>query len=342
MATIRDVAKKAGVAPMTVSRVLNNSGYVSPETRRRVEAAAAELNYVPNMLARSFRSKRTDTLALIITDITNPFWTTVARGVEDEANQQGYTVIFCNTDESEKKQDQYLSMLVSRRVDGVLLTPAGSSTGPVEMLQQQSVEVVVLDRRIPGAKVDVVRSASTTGARILTTYLIDRGHRRIAILSGPEAVTSANERVEGYTQALTEAGLDIDPALILRGAFTIDAGKTMAQDSLRLDPLPTALFAANNFIAAGALQALRSADIKVPADISVVSFDDLSTSFLTEPFLTVMAQQAYELGKIATQRLLKRIEDPDMEPAEFVLSTDLIVRQSVRTIQAEPKHNPAT
>jgi LacI family transcriptional regulator len=326
---------------MTVSRVLNNSGYVSPETRSRVEAAAAELNYVPNMLARSFRSKRTDTLALIITDITNPFWTTVARGVEDEANQHGYTVIFCNTDESESKQAQYLSMLVSRRVDGVLLTPAGSSITPVEMLQQQDVEVVVMDRRIPGAKVDVVRSASTTGARILTAYLIDQGHRRIAILSGPDAVTSANERVDGYAQALTEAGIDIDPALIFRDAFTIDAGRSMAQECLKLDPRPTAIFAANNFIAAGALQEIRAANLRVPEDVSVVSFDDLSTSFLTEPFLTVMAQQAYELGKTATQRLLKRIEEPELEPAEIVLSTDLIVRQSVRTIDTELETNSA-
>ncbi len=321
---------------MTVSRVLNNSGYVSPETRSRVEAAAADLNYVPNMLARSFRSKRTDTLALIITDITNPFWTTVARGVEDEANQQGYTVIFCNTDESETKQSQYISMLASRRVDGVLLTPASSDPEPVKMLQQQGVEVVVMDRRLPGAEVDVVRSASTVGARLLTAYLIEQGHRRIAMLSGPLLVSSANERVAGYTQALTEAGIQVDPALIFRGAFTMKAGQAMAQECLQLEPPPTAVFAANNFIAAGALQVLREADLQVPEDVSVVSFDDLSTSFLTEPFLTVMAQQAYELGKIATQRLLRRIDEPDLEPAEIVLSTHLIVRKSVRALEADP------
>ncbi len=218
---------------MTVSRVLNNSGYVSPETRSRVEAAAADLNYVPNMLARSFRSKRTDTLALIITDITNPFWTTVARGVEDEANQQGYTVIFCNTDESENKQSQYISMLASRRVDGVLLTPASSDPEPVKMLQQQGVEVVVMDRRLPGAEVDVVRSASTVGARLLTAYLIEQGHRRIAMLSGPLLVSSANERVAGYTQALTEAGIRVDPALIFR-AFTTFTMKAWAGHGPRM------------------------------------------------------------------------------------------------------------
>ena len=173
----------------------------------------------------------------------------------------------------------------------------------------------------------------------MTAYLIEQGHRRIAMLSGPIAVSSANERVAGYTEALTDAGFEIDPVLIIRGAFTIDAGQSMAQECLQLDPRPTAIFAGNNFIAAGALQTLREANLRVPDEISVVSFDDLSTSFLTEPFLTVMAQQSYELGKIATQRLLKRIEQPDMEPAEIVLSTDLIVRKSVRTIQPQLEYN---
>ena len=332
MATIRDVAKRAGVAPMTVSRVLNNSGYVSPETRTRVEAAAGELNYVPNMLARSFRSQRTDTLALIVTDITNPFWTTVARGVEDVANKQGYTVIFCNTDENEEKQTQYLSMLVSRRVDGVLLTPARSQPEPVRMLQQQGVEVVVLDRRVPGAEVDVVRSASTVGARRLTDYLIEQGHRRIAMLGGPTDVSSANERVDGYRRALQEAGIKFDPALVFRSAFTVGAGREVAEACLQLTPMPTAIFAANNFIAAGAIQAIGEAGLDVPDDISIVSFDDLSSSYLTEPFLTVMAQQAYELGATAARRLLQRIEQPELEPEEIVLSTDLIVRESVRNM----------
>ena len=186
MATIRDVAKKAGVAPMTVSRVLNNSGYVSPETRSRVEAAAAELNYVPNMLARSFRSKRTDTLALIITDITNPFWTTVARGVEDEANQQGYTVIFCNTDESEEQAGAVPLHACQpagrwRAVDaGQQQSRTGRNASTAGRGSRWSWTVA-----LPGADVDVVRSASTVGARLLTAYLIEQGHRRIAMLSGP-------------------------------------------------------------------------------------------------------------------------------------------------------------
>lgn len=167
-ATIRDVAERAAVAPITVSRVLNNSGYASAAVRARVERAAAELHYVPNMLAHSFRSSRTQTLALVLTDITNPFWTTIARGVEDAASAQGFHVILCNTDESEAKQAQYLSMLMRRRVDGVLLVPATGSGEAVQALRSQHIQVVVLDRRLTGVAVDVVRGASTGGVRMLT------------------------------------------------------------------------------------------------------------------------------------------------------------------------------
>ena len=191
MPNIRDVAKLAGVAPITVSRVVNNSGYVSDETRERVEAAIAELQYVPNSLARSLRFKQTKTIALVLTDITNPFWTTVARGVEDVASQQGFNVILCNTDESETKQAEYLNVLLQKQVDGVLLVPARSSPEPVELIQKQGTAVVVLDRQVPSARVDVVRSDSETGSYRLVQLLLKLGHRRIAILSGPRDVSTA-------------------------------------------------------------------------------------------------------------------------------------------------------
>ncbi|MGC8878879.1 MAG: LacI family DNA-binding transcriptional regulator, partial [Anaerolineae bacterium] len=196
--TIRDVARRAGVAPITVSRVINNSGYVSQETRARVEAAIAELRYVPNTLARSLRFKKTRVLALIVTDITNPFWTTVARGVEDVANAHGFSLILCNTDEDEAKQDAYLQVLLQKRVDGFILVPARSTAEPVLTIQTQKVPVVVLDRRIPGVAVDVVRSDSEGGAYRLVTYLLALGHRHIAALSGPPTISTAVDRVAGY------------------------------------------------------------------------------------------------------------------------------------------------
>lgn len=330
-ATVRDVAKRAAVAPITVSRVLNNSGYVSAEVRARVEQAAAELHYVPNMLAHSFRSDRTHTLALVLTDITNPFWTTVARGVEDVASAEGFNVILCNTDENEAKQAQYLSMLMRRRVDGVLLVPATSSGDAVRALQAQHVKVVVLDRRLSDVAVDVVRGASTGGARTLTDHLLQLGHRRIALLSGPENVSVSQERAAGYRQALEQANVAVDPALIRFGRFTVDSGDEMTRCVVSLSPRPTAIVAANNFIAMGALRALRNLGLRVPDDLSLVVFDDLPESYTGEPFLTVAAQPAYDLGKTAAALLLKRIAEPGADnPQEIVLPTQLIVRASTQ------------
>jgi LacI family transcriptional regulator len=314
---------------MTVSRVLNNSGYVSMDARQRVEAAIAELGYVPNTLARSLRSKRTRTLALVLSDITNPFFTTVARGVEDVANEQGFNVILCNTDESEEKQCRYLITLLQKRVDGVLLVPAGSTAGPVTWVQDRGVPVVVIDRRVPAASVDVVRGDSEGGAYCLVKLLIELGHKRIAVLSGPERVSTAADRVAGYWRAMAEAGLCCDSDLIRHDAFSQASGYRMAQQMLQLSPPPTALFAANNFIAIGAYRALRDAGLRVPEDISLVAFDDLPASLVMEPFLTVAGQPAYEMGCQATELLLARLagEGP-AEPQEVVLPTELIVRRS--------------
>jgi LacI family transcriptional regulator len=329
MATIRDVAKQAGVAPITVSRVVNNSGYVSAKTRARVEAAIAELGYVPNVLARSLRSRRTNTLALILTDISNPFWTTVARGVEDAASAAGFNVIFCNTDESEVKQEKYLRVVMQKQVDGVLLVPARGTDEPIRLIQSQNTPVVVLDRRIPNAPVDTVRSDSEGGAYQLTNLLLSLGHRRIAVLSGPQGVSTADERVAGYQRALTEAGLDVDPAMIYHGEFSLGSGYSMAQQVLEAAPRPTALFAGNNFIAFGALRALRDAGLRAPEDMALVGFDDLPADLVVDPFLTVAAQPAYEMGRQATELLLAHLSaEAPAKYQEIVLPTEIIVRRS--------------
>jgi len=329
MATIRDVAKQAGVAPITVSRVINNSGYVNEKTRARVEAAIADLGYVPNVLARSLRSRRTDTLGLILTDISNPFWTTVARGVEDAASDAGFNVILCNTDESEVEQDKYLHVLVQKQVDGVLLVPARSAVEPIKFIQSQNTSVVVLDRRIPNSQTDAVRCDSEGGAYQLTCLLLSLGHRRIAMLSGPRGVSTAEDRVAGYRRALTEVGLDVDPALVNYGQFSLESGYTMTQQVLTVTPRPSALFAGNNFIAIGALRALRDAGLRVPEDLALVGFDDLPTDLVVDPFITVAAQPAYEMGRQATELLLARLsEEAPAAYQEIVLPTVIVVRES--------------
>ena len=329
MATIRDVAKRAGVAPITVSRVINNSGYVNEKTRARVEAAIADLGYVPNVLARSLRSRRTGTLGLILTDISNPFWTTVARGVEDAASDAGFNVILCNTDESEVEQDKYLHVLMQKQVDGVLLVPARSAVEPIKFIQSQNTSVVVLDRRIPNSQTDVVRCDSEGGAYQLTSLLLSLGHRRIAMLSGPRGVSTAEDRVAGYRRALAEAGVDVDAAPVCYGEFSLQSGYAMTLQVLARTPRPSALFAGNNFIAIGALRALRDTGLRVPEDLALVGFDDLPADLVVDPFLTVAAQPAYEMGRQATELLLARLsEEAPAAYQEIVLPTEIVVRQS--------------
>jgi LacI family transcriptional regulator len=225
MATIHDVAKMAGVAPITVSRVINQSGYFSSETQQRVEEAISQLGYVPNTLARSLRSKRTNTLALILTDITNPFFTTLARGVEDAASDAGFTVVFCNSDESESKEQKYLNVLLQKQVDGFLVVPACSKIDSIERIQRQGVPVVVLDRRIPEANIDIVRCDSEDGAYQLTKLLISLGHRQIAALNGPREVSTSADRAAGYLRAMPRA----DTRKMIYAFSTATSPRTAAQ-----------------------------------------------------------------------------------------------------------------
>jgi LacI family transcriptional regulator len=328
VATIREVAKRAGVSPITVSRVINNTSYVSAETRARVEATIAELQYVPNKLAQSLRQKQTNTLALLVTDITNPFWTTVARGVEDVVSERGMSVFLCNTDESESKQNTYLNLVLQKQVDGILLVPVNNQCEAILRIQAQNIPVVVMDRKVTNAQVDVVRCDSEGGAYELVRHLLEQGHRQIALLNGAINVFTAIDRANGYRRALREAQLDINAEQIYHGEFTLASGYDMAQLAINAVPRPTALFAATNFIAIGALRALRDAGLHVPEDMVVVGFDDLPEEIVIEPFLTVAAQPAYEMGQQATELLLTRITEGAAGFQEIILPTELRVRAS--------------
>src|SRR5450759_2619895 len=263
MSTISDVAKRAGVSTMTVSRVVNSTGYTSAETRARVATAIDELGYVPNALARQLRSKRTKTIALVVSDISNPFFTTIARGAEDVAARHGFSVMYCNTDESEKEEERYLLMLIERQVDGVLLVPARSSGTSFRLLQAHRMPVVVMDRRVAARNVDSVLCDSEAGAYALTRHLIDLGHRRIAVLTGRRNVSTSTDRVLGCRRALAEAGLALDDDLVRYGGFNFGKlnqsdGHRMAEAVLAADgERATAIFAANNFIAFGVIRAPR-------------------------------------------------------------------------------------
>lgn len=337
MPTIRDVAKLAGVAPITVSRVINNTGYISEETRVRVEAAIEELQYIPNTLSQSLRFKKTNTIGLVLSDISNPFWTTVTRGVEDACSQQGMHVFLCNTDEKQSKLDDYVDALIQRQTDGFLLVPAGKeSTQTVERIKRAGVPLVVLDRSMQDVHVDVVRSDSEGGAYRLTEYLIQLGHRRIAIIPGPREIATSMLRLGGYKQALQDYGIPLDTQLIRHGQYNQEAGYNVAlikQFFSELNPKPTAIFAGNNFIAIGVVQGLYQMGVRIPEDVSIVSFDDVPYNWHAEPFMTVMAQSPYQLGFEAASLLLSFVlgtAQPDNR--QVVLPVELLVRRSCRQV----------
>jgi LacI family transcriptional regulator len=327
--TINDVAKRAGVSPVTVSRVLNDAPNVNAATREKVTRAIAELGYVPNVVARSLRSRRTRTLALILPDITNPFWPTVARGVEDAAQKGGYTVLLCNSDENADKQARYLEVVVSQQVDGVIIAPCDSDSTHLALLRGHRIATVVVDRRIDDWDVDTVRGDSIGGAHALVRHLIELGHKRIAMLTGPENTSTSQDRVAGYEAALNRAGIPVDEDLIRYGEYREAAGHEMMLALLRGHPEITAVFAANNAIAVGAVEAIGERGLRVPQDIALVCFDDLSSASQLFPFLTVAEQPAYQIGFEAAQLLLNSLSaEAPLAPRHIMLPTRLIVRQS--------------
>ena len=343
MSTISDVAKRAGVSAMTVSRVVNGTGHTSAQTRARVEAAIEELGYVPNALARQLRSKRTKTIALVVADISNPYFTTIARGVEDFFVAHGYSVMYCNTDEDAAEEEQYLVMLIERQVDGVLLVPARSSGDSFRLLQAHRTPVVVIDRRVDWRDVDSVRCDSEAGAHALVEHLIRLGHRTIAVLTGAPSISTSEDRVSGARRALSEHGLELPEALLHYGSFNYGRnnqadGHRMALDMLAAPgPRPTAVFCANNFIAFGAIRALREAGLRVPDDMSVVAFDDLPEEWVSDPFLTVARQPAYDIGHRAAALLMDHITG--LQPASgasVILPFELVLRRSSAAPSLEP------
>ncbi len=327
MATLHDVAKRAGVSPMTVSRVVNGSTAVSPGLRSRVEQALAETGYMPNTLARSLRAQRTDTIALLIPDMTNPFFTTLAHGVEAAAREAGLTMILANSDEREDEEQRLTQMLLQRQVDGVLVAPAGTGTEVIRLCREHGVPVVAVDRRPLEGGADIVRADSEAGALDLGRLLVGLGHRDMGVLSGPASVPTAVDRVAGFRRALVEEAGLLEPT-VLYGAFSIESGSEMARQAIAAARRPTALFAANNFIAIGTLHALDALGLRVPEDVAVVGLDDLPDAMVTFPFLTVASQPAFDIGRESVAMFLDRLANPARSPREVVFPTRLVVRRS--------------
>jgi len=326
---MKDVAQQAGVSASTVSHVINGTRFVSDGLRERVLGTMRELSYQPNGVARSLRTKRTNVVALVIPDITNPYFPEVARGVQDVAEKRDYVVILCNTDRVLSRELRFLETLRRQRVEGLILNPSGVTIRDLRELEEASIPVVLIGSQIDHPELDVVLVDNTRGAYNAVKHLIDLGHRRIGLVGGPRTASSGEQRFQGYIRALMEHGLPIDEGLITEGPFTNGGGYECMKQLLALQSPPTAVFASSDVMAIGALMAIQETGLRVPDDLSLVGFDDIAEASATVPKLTTIAQPKRQTGEVAAQLLFNRIESAaPPRRQKVVLDHKLVVRGS--------------
>jgi DNA-binding LacI/PurR family transcriptional regulator len=341
MPTIKEVAERAGVSVGTVSHVITGSVPVSEDLRVRVQTAIRDLDYHPNHVARSLKTSRTRTLGIIVPDMTISFFPQIIRGAENAAREKGYSLIAVNSIESAERQTELLSLLRSQQVEGILLVIAAGSTPTTQMtrLIEAGVPVVCLDRVPDRIPVDSVSVEDVAAAEMGTEHLLQRGYRRVAIVTGPLALKNERRRLQGYEQSLERAGIAPDEDLVWQGNLRTEDLEAMCRERLS-DPVrrPDAIFCTNGPTALGALRAMRSCGLATPDDIGFVTFDELTVDDLFRPAITTIVQPAYEIGHKASEILLERIEQgKDREDVRTVrLPATLKVRDSTRAIEPKP------
>jgi len=324
MSSIKDVAKAAGVSTATVSRVLANNVPVRPETRERVLQAVDELDYRPNLIARSLRAQKSAKIGLVVSDIRNPFFTAIGRAVEDAAYEQGYSVLMCNTDENPEKEKMYLNILHDESVAGVIFSPTHQFSSSTESFQSK-IPFVIIDRKVKTDKVDMVLLDNVSAAYKLACHLIENGYHKIAGLFG-NASTTGKDRQHGFHNALKEHGLE--PASIHFVEPRIKSGYDTTKKLLNQPDSPDAIFTSNSLLTAGAFQAIRDCGRAVPEEIAIVGFDETTWGALVNPPITLIAQPTEEIGRTAIELLFQRIAEPERVPKTVTLKGKLLVRGS--------------
>ena len=327
MVGIKDVAIAAGVSTATVSRVLADKPYVRGEVRDRVMAVVKELNYSPNRVARNLRSRKSNVIGLIVSDIENPFFQQISRAVEDAAHEQGYSVMLCNNDENPEKEILYLHLLRDENVAGIILSPTRQTADNFSEISELDIPMVVIDRRVSNVAVDNILIDNVQSAHTIINHLIEHGHRRIGAIFGVGS-TTGRERREGLVAALKDHNIQQSSDLIKFTNPREEDGFNTTIKLLQLSEPPDAIFTSNSLLAAGALRALRESEIAIPEEIAFASFDETTWANLVVPALTVIEQPTHEIGRTATELLIKRIQDPTRSTREVTLKSKLIVRQS--------------
>lgn len=338
MPSIRDVAKTAEVSVTTVSRVLNDSSAVNEETRQRVQNAIIKLGYKPNPSARALRTNKTGLIALIIPEIDNPYFSTIARGVQDVARKAKLQVVLCNSEGKESMELDYIHMLPNKQVDGFIITPPGLNFNPksdkyLQQLTEKGFPFVSIGRRVdvPETMFDIVTTDTSIGTQEAMRHLMENGHTRIAYFGGPANV--AKTRLNTYKKALTSRGLFVEEKFIFETELTLESGYKLCKKMLKFKNRPTAIFAVNDMVAIGALIALQESGVKIPEEISIVGFDDIPLATIIRPNLTTVVQPQYDLGRLAAERLIGRLSGVISKFQVISLPTHLVVRESTLSIK---------
>ncbi len=333
MATIKDVAKLAGVSTTTVSHVINKTRFVAETTQEKVMKAVDELNYAPSAVARSLKCNSTRTIGMLVTQSTNLFFSEVISGVESYCYRQGYTLILCNTGGIYEKQRDYIRMLAEKRVDGILVMCSDFTEELNEMLNRHTnIPKVIMDWGPESSQADKIMDNSEEGGYIATKYLIDNGHTDIACLSGHFDKLACKERILGFRRAMAEANLSVNEDWILEGNFECDTAVLVADKITAMEKRPTAVFCFNDTMALGLMSRLQQNGIKIPDDISVIGYDNIELAEYFSPPLTTIHQPKRRVGKNAFEILLERIKDKDHEKRIFEMQPELMIRNTVKKL----------
>lgn len=325
-ATIRDVAEAAKVSQSTASRALTGRGYVAGAVRARVQRVAAELGYVPDVMARHLKQRVSHSVGVLVHDLRNAFYADLAAGAGSAARSKGYTMILADLGGGADADLEAVEPFVAMRVAGVVVTPESSDV--TAYLSRHSVPVIEVDRQFAPETCDAVVVDNAGAARAATRHLLELGHQRIALFIDETDWTTGQDRYRGYAEALAGQGVELDPALVVSTGWDVVGARSAAAELFRSDQPPTALFAANNVLAEGVWRAAADAGLAIPADLSVVSFDDAPWMSMVTPGVTAIAQDAFDVGEAAVRRLFERLDNPELPAATTVLPAPLVMRQS--------------
>ncbi len=332
--TIKDIAEKAGVSIMTVSRVINNSGYVSMKTRIKVESVLKEMNYQPNLLARSLINRKSHFISIIVPDISNPFYAELTRGVEDITIQEGYDLIISSAHMNKDMELRQIETARSRMADGLILVlPELSETKILEM--QNNIPLVVVDKYIKSNDISKIYLKQELGAYRAVQYLLEMGHRKIAFLSGLLNVHNNNVRKMGYIHALEDNRVPFDSSLILNGDFSFESGEKAFKTYMNMknENRPTAIFSASDLMALGFMRCAYRHKVRIPEDVSIVGFDDIQISSIITPTLTTVRHPYLQMGNAASKLLMSKLGKNVLNSTILSLKNELIIRESVKDIK---------